>query len=178
MKGSTKKNAELEKAIADLNNRLTQKESELTALNAQLASLNTQVVQLQTSVGTLTADNAAKAQDIQDKTTALHTAYYVIGKSGELKDAKVIDKKGGLLGIGKTAELSPNVDNSKFTRIDYTQTATIPVNCDGMQIITSHPSDSYTLEKDEKKKNRVLNIIITNPDKFWSASKYLVVLKD
>ena len=47
-----------------------------------------------------------------------------------------------------------------------------------MKIITSHPSESYTLEKDAAKKDKVKNIVITNPDKFWSASKYLVVVKD
>ena len=89
-------------------------------------------------------------------------------------ESKLIDKSGGLLGIGRTPKLSENFDKEKFTRIDYTQVLIIPVNSDGIKIITVHPSDSYTLDKE---KNMVKNIVITNADKFWSASKYLVVIK-
>jgi len=178
LKTSGNKNAQLEKAIATLNEQLNQKNIELTALNEKLTGLNAQVVQLQTSVVELTADNAVKSQTISEETAALHTAYYVVGKVKDLQEAKLIDRKGGLLGIGKTSKLSSNFDNSKFTRIDITQTNTIPVNGDDIKIVTSHPSDSYTLDKDPKKKDMVRNIIISNPEKFWSSSKHLVVIKD
>ena len=108
---------------------------------------------------------------------ALHTAYFVVGKSNDLQDAKIIDRKGGLLGIGRTSKLSQDFDNSKFTRIDYTVTNNIAINSD-MKIVTSHPTNSYTLEKDTKDNDLVKNIVITNPELFWSASKYLVVIKD
>ena len=177
LKNSGSKNAALEKMISTLNDQLTQKNLELTFLNEKLNSLNAQVAQLETSVNALTVENAAKTQTIAEETAALHTAYYIVGNSKDLQEAKLIDRKGGLLGIGKTSKLSENFDNSKFTRIDYTQTGTIAVNSE-MKIITSHPSDSYTLDTDIKDKDKVKNIVITNPEKFWSASKYLVVVKD
>jgi uncharacterized coiled-coil protein SlyX len=177
LKSSSHKNVQLEKMIATLNNQLCEKDLELDDLNAKLNALNAQVALLQTSVDTLTAQNNVQSQTIADKTTALHTAYYIVGKSKELQDAKIIDKKGGMLGIGKTAKLNGDFDNSKFTRIDYTQTVSITVNSD-MKMITSHPSDSYTLDKDAKDKDLVKNIEITNPEKFWSTSKYLVIVKD
>ena len=177
LKGSSNKNVELEKMIATINNQLNQKNTELVALNEKLNGLNTQVAQLQISVSTLTDEGNAKSQIIAEETRALHTAYFVVSKSNELQDAKIIDRQGGLLGIGRTSKLSGDFDNSKFTRIDYTQTGTIPVNSE-MKIITSHPSDSYTLDKDARDKDIVKTIVITNPEKFWSASKYLVVVKD
>ncbi|HLG36125.1 MAG TPA: hypothetical protein VI757_14695 [Bacteroidia bacterium] len=177
VKNSTHKNKELENMIATINSQLAQKNVELTALNEKLNTLNAQVAQLQTSVTTLTAEGEAKSQTIAEDTKALHTAYFVVGNSNELQDAKIIDRKGGLLGIGRTSQLSGDFDNNKFTRIDYTQTGTIIVNSE-MKMVTSHPSDSYTLDKDGKNKDKVKNIVITNPEKFWSASKYLVVVKD
>ena len=123
------------------------------------------------------ARNGAQSQTIADETMALHTAYFVVGKSNDLQDAKIIDRKGGLLGIGRTSKLSQDFDNSKFTRIDYTVTNNIAINSD-MKIVTSHPTNSYTLEKDTKDNDLVKNIVITNPELFWSASKYLVVIKD
>ena len=177
IKNSSSKNAQLEKMIATLNDQLSKKDMELTDLNTKLNALNAQVATLEISVDTLTARNGAQSQTIAEETMALHTAYFVVGKSNELQDAKIIDRKGGLLGIGRTSKLSEDFDNSKFTRIDYTQTNNIVVNSD-MKIVTSHPSNSYTLEKDTKDKDLVRNIVITNPELFWSASKYLVVIKD
>ena len=177
IKKSSGKNVQLEKMIATLKDQLAKKDIELTELNTKLNSLNAQVATLETAVDTLLAVNGAQSQTIAEETMALHTAYFVVGKSNDLQDANIIDKKGGLLGIGRTSKLSQDFDNSKFTRIDYTQTSSIAINSD-MKIVTSHPSNSYTLEKDMKDKDLVKNIIITNPELFWSASKYLVVIKD
>ena len=88
---------------------------------------------------------------------------------------KIINKTGGLLGIGRTSQIDPNIDNSKFTRIDYTKVNDIDLNSTGAKIITAHPSDSYALDKNHGK---TINLMINDPEKFWSASKYLVVIQD
>ena len=168
----------MEKAIATLNDQLTSKDVELTALNERLNNLNAEVAQLQTSVITLSEENMVKAQTINEETKALHTAYYVVGKTKELEEAKLIDKRGGLLGMGKTAKLSADLDNSKFTRIDYTETTSVNVNGENAHVVTSHPTNSYTWDKDANDKNKVNNLVITNPEMFWSSSKYLVIIKD
>lgn len=176
-RSSSNKNVQLEKAIAQLNDQLAEKNAELAELNVKLAGLDARVAQLEIVVDTLTAQNTAQATTIANETEALHTAYFIVGKSGDLKDAKVIDRQGGLLGIGRTSMLKNDFDNSKFTKIDYTQTNIITVNSD-MKIITNHPSGSYQLVMDEKDKKMVKNILIINPETFWSSSKYLVVVKD
>ena len=168
LKNSSNRNAQLEKTIATMYDQLQQKNVELTMMNEMLNGLYAEVVQLQVTVGDLT-------QTVSEQSTALHTAYYVIGKQKDLKRTKVIDRKGGLLGIGRTSKISDEVDNKRFTRIDYIETTVIPVNCSDVKIVTSHPSDSYTLEKENKK--MIKNLVITNPEKFWSASKYLVIVK-
>jgi len=175
LKGSSKLNNKLKETIATLNEQIQQKDRELAALNEKLLALNAQVAQLQTSVDTLTAQNNRRASTIADNTIAMHTAYYVVGRSKDLQAAKLIDRKGGLLGLGKTSRISSSIDNSKFTRIDYTQTSTIPVNSKGVSIITAHPADSYKLDTDPGNKNHVKNLVITNPEKFWGTSKYLVI---
>lgn len=175
LKKSGNKIAHFETMIQTLNEQIAQKDRELADLNDKLNSLNTQVAQLQTSVDTLTRTTMAQSKTIDEQTTSLHTAYFVVGKSKDLQTMKVIDKTGGLLGIGKTSKLSSNFDNNKFTRIDYVQTSTIPIDSKGAKVITTHPSDSYTLNKE---KDKVVSLSITNAEKFWSASKYLVVVKD
>ncbi|MCE3259401.1 MAG: hypothetical protein K0S12_1042 [Bacteroidetes bacterium] len=175
LKRSASKNKKLEETIATLTDQLAQKDSELAALNEKLTSLNAQVAQLQTSLDTLNALNNSQSQTIAANTAALHTAYYLVGKSKDLVEAKVIDKKGGLLGIGKTAKLNENFNREKFTKIDYTQVSNIPVNSKKAKIITNHPTDSYRLDLDPSDKDVVKAIVITDAEKFWSVSKYLVV---
>lgn len=178
LKKSTDKNGTLAKTIATLNQQLVQKNTELTELNEKITALNLQVGVLQTYVADLTDLNIQKNNTIAQNTAALHTAYYIVGKSKDLVEAKLIDRKGGLLGLGKTSKLSADLDSSKFTRIDYTQVSIIEINGKDAKLITSHPSNSYTMEKSALDKDLVKSITITNPEKFWSASKYLVVIKD
>ncbi|MBL7922366.1 MAG: hypothetical protein JNJ40_18770 [Bacteroidia bacterium] len=172
LKRSNTKNAQLEKTIATLTNQLAVKDQELAALNQRLVDLDAQVAQLKTSVDTLSQQGVAKSTLIAERTTALHTAYYRVDDKKELRKAKLIERKGGVLGLGRTSQLNKDLDKSKFTQIDYTQTTTIPVNSKDFKMITPHPSDSYKLDKTDKLVNCIL---ITNPEKFWSESKYLVV---
>ncbi len=172
LKRSNNKNAQLEKTIATLTNQLAVKDQELAALNQRLSDLDAQVAQLKTSVDTLSSQGVAKSTLIAERTTALHTAYYRVDDKKELRKAKLIERKGGVLGLGRTSQLNKDLDKSKFTQIDYTQTTTIPVNSKDFKMITPHPSDSYKLDKTDKLVNCIL---ITNPEKFWSESKYLVV---
>jgi uncharacterized coiled-coil protein SlyX len=173
-KNSVKIN-EFQKMIASLNEQIAEKNNTLTSLNEQLLASNAHVTQLQTSVDTLMNNNSSQTKTIAAQITSIHTAFYVIGKSKELQNMKVIDKTGGLLGIGKTAKLNSDFDKNNFTKIDYTHVTNIPINSKKAKIVTSHPSDSYVLEKGTEH-DEYTNIRITQPEKFWSESKYLVIV--
>lgn len=174
LKKSERKNVALENTTILLNEQLKQKIKELKVLNDKISSLNLNVAQLQVCIDSLYIELNEQAQTIAETGAELRTAYYVVGESKDLVKAGLIDKEGGLLGMGRTAKLSDNLDNSKFTKIDYTQVTSIEVNGKNAKIITSHPDDSYTMNKTGKV---IDNITITNPEKFWSASKYLVITK-
>lgn len=171
---SNYKNKQLEMLITGLNNQIALKDSELNMLNEKLIALNTNLIQLQTNYDTLTAFSNTQKQIIADKTMAMHTAYYVVGQSKDLQNKKIIDRSGGVLGMGKTATPNPSsFNNGNFTQIDYTMVHKIDINSKKAKIITVHPTDSYKIIES---KDKVDSIVITNPDKFWSASKYLIVL--
>lgn len=169
LKSSNNKNEQLLKMIHALNDQLIQKDQELAELNEKLNSLNVQVAMLQTAVDTL--NNTVTGQ-----ANVMHTAYYVIGNSKDLQAAKIIDRSGGLLGIGKTARLSANFDNSKFTKIDSRQVESIAIDGKSIKIVTTHPAGSFRLDKDNKEV--IKSLVITDSKKFWSASNYLVIVKD
>ncbi len=175
LKGSNIKIAEFQKMIASLNEQIGEKDKQLADLNTKLASLNTQVEKLNTDVGTLTTTNTEKQKMIEDQTSKLHTAYYTTGTYKELQTKQVVNKEGGFLGIGKNKKMKTNFNSSEFTTIDITKTSTIPLDSKDAQVLTNHPTDSYTIEHKGK---TVSNLTITDPEKFWKASKYLVVVVD
>ena len=177
LKSSGRNNALLEKTIKTLTIQLSQKDYELCELNLKLDALNVKVTKLVATVDSLDSQNYIKSLIINAQTKDMQIAYYRIGEAKELREDKIIDRKGGVLGIGRTSELSEDFNTSTFTKIDYTKTTVIPVNGDGIKIITSHPTDSYKLDKDDTKKDRTTDLVILDPVKFWSASKYLVIVR-
>jgi hypothetical protein len=175
LNNSSRMNEQLKESIALLTEQLKRKDEELAELNDRLIDLNIRVVKLQTAVDSLETQNLAKTKTIEDNLNTLHTAYYLVGGSKALREAKITDKKGGLLGIGKTTKLNTNFDKDKFTRIDYTKTDKIPLNSENVKIVTNHPEGSYKLEIDPSDKDLVKNLIVTDPEKFWSVSRFLVI---
>jgi uncharacterized coiled-coil protein SlyX len=173
LKGYSLKVSQFKKMINSLNEQIAQQNNQLQELNTQLTSSNMQVAQLKTSVDTLTNNNSSQSNVIASQKQTINTAYYVIGKSKDLQEMQVIDKTGGLLGLGKTLKLKPDFNKDIFKRIDYTQVMTIPIHSKKAELLTTHPSDSYSLDKEN---DEYTNLRITQPEKFWSTSKYLVVI--
>lgn len=170
------KMAGFEKMITGLNEQIAAKDQELMVLNEQLTALNTRVATLNTTVDTLTAQGNAKASVIEKQTAAMHQAYYTTGTSKELIGKQVISKEGGFLGLGKSKELKNDFNTAAFTPIDITKTEKIELTAKDAELLTNHPSDSYKIERSENKE--VKDLLITDPDKFWRTSKFLVVVVD
>ena len=174
LKGSNYKIKQLEKSLASLQQQLEEKNTELAALNQKLAEMNVTVENLNTNVKTLTAQTEDQAKTIADKTTKLNTAYYTVGTYKELESKKVLNKTGCFLVIGKNKQMVNDFKPDAFNTIDLTQTKTIELNSKSASVVTTHPTSSYKIEK--KDKNHVTQLVITDPDQFWKASKYLVVM--
>ncbi|PKQ60563.1 hypothetical protein BZG01_20795 [Labilibaculum manganireducens] len=172
-------NSKLKKLIAGLKVQIEEKDKSINALSEQLAQLNVevdnlngQVTELNGTVVALNTENDSKAKTIEEQTTNLNTAHYVIGDIKELKLKQVVTSTGGILGIGATNKLNQKINPDNFSNIDITQTTTIPVSGKKVSLVTSHPSDSYRFEGTDKE---IEAITILDPNEFWKASKYLVV---
>jgi chromosome segregation ATPase len=170
-----RKISELQKLVNNLNLKMAEKDSELVKLNYQLADMKMNVENLNVTIDTLTAQNVVKESVIKEKTEKINTAYYIVGTYKELRDKKVLNKEGGFLGIGKNQKLINDFDGDAFTKIDITQTLTINLDCKEAKIITTHPANSYSFDKD---KDKVRSLTISDFDKFWGVSKYLVIVKN
>lgn len=160
--------SELEKTILELERSMGEKDVEIGALKEQLTSTNASLA----SMITMYQD---KEQLAEMQKNELNTAYYAVGSQKELRDNGILTKEGGFIGIGKVAKLNTaGMSMEYFKKVDITQLQTIPVGTKKAKLITSHPEGSYKLVGEGK----VDNISITDPAKFWSVSKYMVVQAD
>lgn len=165
---------ELEVMIANLNDQLAQKDSNIAILTGNINQLNSRIATVETDLNNSKAENQQKNQEIIEKTNRLHTAYFTVGTYKQLKEKNVITKEGGLLGVGSNKELVANFNVESFTRIDYTNTRIIDIISDKAEIISVHPTNSYKLIMNGK---QIMALEIIDPEKFWQASKYLVIVK-
>lgn len=177
LQSSKTNSTQLKKAVESLTKELTAKTQRIEELQAELASRNIRIQELDAAVtdltaakDELTAENEAKAKAVAEQDKALNTAWFVFGTKKELKDQKILSgtglfKKGEVLKDG-------DVNKDYFTQIDLRTTKEIKLYSKDADILTTHPAGSYKLEKDDKGQ---LTLKITNPQEFWSVSKYLVI---
>lgn len=163
--------AKLQAAIDKLTAQMKAKDNEIKELRSQLAQKDIRIVELGDSVAKVVAINEevqkakSEVEQIASKQDEmLNTAWYVYGTKKELKERKILED-GDVLKNG-------DFDAEYFTKIDIRNTTIIPVREKSAKILTTHPSDSYTFLKDSKGE---YTLRITDPAKFWSVSKYLVI---
>jgi len=174
LKNSNLKIDEFQKMVSQLNGQIAQRDSQVVALKEDLNKLNFSMTALNSSMDTLKMERTQLKSTIEDRTNSLNTAYYLVGTKKELLKDNVVMKTGGVVGINSSVELKPDFNESKFQRVDIRQMSEIPLNSKNMQFVTTHPAGTYQLEKNAN--GVVEKLKIVNPDKFWSASKYLVVM--
>lgn len=174
MQGASK---EMKATIANLKNQISEYQSTINTLKENLAAANIKIDELNQDIDSL---NTEMAQVSQEKEIAqeesinlaneLNTCYYAIGTKGELKEAKIIET--GFL--KKTKIMKADFEQGYFTTADKRTLTSIPTHAKKAKILTNQPASSYEIVEE----NSTKTIIITNPDKFWSLSNYLVIQVD
>jgi hypothetical protein len=154
-----------ENFILSLETMITEKDKEIYGLLGNLNDVNDELGSM------ITMYSAAKS-DVNQKNKKLNTAWYTAGTTKELVQKGVISNEGGFIGIGKMKKLSENFNTQNFSEVDITKLKMIKLEAQKVKLITTHVADSYSIMKNEEG----CSLYILNPEKFWSASKYLVVL--
>lgn len=177
LKGSKNNSAQLKKAVESLTQELVAKTQRIEELQTELASKNIRIQELDAAVTglstdkeMLTTENEAKSKTVSEQDKALNAGWFVFGTKKELKDQKILTntglfKKGQVLKDG-------DINKDYFTQVDVRTTKEIKLYSKDAEILTTQPTGSYALEKDDKGQ---LILKITNPKEFWSVSKYLVI---
>ena len=181
----------MKKTLSQLTNQLSRKETDLKQLRAELESKNIHIKELDETITGLNTDVATLKTDKENLTTEkenltkekenlqtesnqktetintqdkqLNTGWYVFGTKSELKAQRILD--GGKV-------LQGAFNKNYFTKIDIRVNKEIKLYSKSVRLLTAQPGSSYTLTTDT---NGQYVLRITDPQTFWSTSKYLVV---
>ena len=164
---------QLKKTIESLALQLEEKDKQLQQLRSELDSkdihimdLDEKIANLNTNVSNLSNESAKKTETINAQDKQIHSAWFVFGTKKELKEQQILVN-------GKV--LQGNFNKDYFTKVDIRVDKEIKLYSRSAKMLTSHPSSSYTLQRDA---NKQYVLRMTDPQLFWSTSKYLVILVD
>ena len=171
LKNSSIKATKLQKTIENLQSQIDVQAARIQELEASLAEKDAlieaqgdAIAGLSNDVASLTEENRAKNEKVQAQEKELNTAWFVFGTKSELKEQKILTS-GDVLKSG-------DFNKDYFTKIDIRYDKDIKFYSKSAQLLSTHPAGSYQLTKD---KQGLYEIHISDPQKFWSVSKYLVV---
>jgi len=156
-------------------------EAQLAAANTQIATLAGRVDTLTTEKGALESDKAALTDTVVNLTAYKNTVYYAIGTKDELMKKGIITKEGSkfLVFGGTRLEPARNLSPEAFTAIDKTTNTSIPLpRTDKKYKIVSRQSPTYLASGVSKDGKITGTVEIAQPEEFWSASKYLILVQD
>ncbi len=166
LKGSSSSNMTgYENFITTLETMLTERDKEIYSLLGNLNDVNDEL-------GAMISMYSAAKKEATTKNKKLNMAWYTAGTTKELIKKGVITNEGGIIGIGSMKKLSENFNTQNFSEVDISTLKVIKLRAQKVKLITTHLADSYSIVKTEEG----CSLYIQNAEKFWSASKYLVVL--
>lgn len=175
LKDSNAYAGKMQKTIAALKQQLVEKDEaiaklseELEKRNFQIDELKDNVDQLNVQVAELEEDSKAKAEEITEQTNKMNEAFVFIGDKKALKESGLA--QGGSL-FKKLKVDASNIDKSLFKKIDIRQQTAFSIPGSSVEILSQVPAKTYKLTKT----NNATTLTITDPDRFWSVSRFLII---
>ena len=185
-----KKIANLEAQLAGSRTQLKSVQKIVDRLKASLGEKETIMAELQDRLGIMSEtieeerriaerEIATREQTIQEKEDALdeaawdaNTIYYTVGKRSDLMKRGVIDRKGGILGIGRVTLVAKALETEDFTELNLLDTTEIRFKATkkGYSVLSNHVATTYSVEKDDKE----YVLTITDLENF-RKQKFLVI---
>jgi len=180
LKQSTNYNSTMQKSIDNLKFQLEDQQKTINNLTEQLEAAHIQIKNLNQSVDSLSTVNKnvtkekeaaqQESKKLTNEVNNLNVCYYVVGSKKELKAHKIIET--GFL--RKTKIMQGDYEMSYFTKADRRTLTEVPLHSKKVQLMTSHPKDSYEIVDH----GNVKTLHILNPSHFWEKSNFLVVKID
>lgn len=172
----TTKSDELQATITNLQETMEQQKTSIATLEAELTGAREQVA-------TLTTEKTVLTDTVSALTTRENSVYYVIGTKKDLKDRGIVREQGGtrFLIFTRTGEVIRPVDNldpSLFTSADRRSltTITMPDPNKEYEVVSDQNLTASNVPAEAKRRFRG-SLEITDPVRFWTTSKFLVIVE-
>ena len=165
---SSGQTAALRNTIERLNKEMEESGMRINDLQTELSRRDATIAQLSTNVTELSGHLEEQSVTIREQERSLNTAYFVFGTMNELKDQKILT--GGFLKTTKVLDGAFNQDY--FIEIDIRETTRIPLYDTKGKLWSTHPEGTYEFEKGA---DGNLTFVITDTQRFWSLTKYLII---
>ncbi len=153
--------------IETLSKQIEEKDAQIILQTKQIASLDEVVSNLKQEVSSLSTESSELKAKVADQEMELYSVYYIVGSKAELIEAGVMTK-GGLF---KSSKVSYQAEKDAFVKIDLRVISEINTNAKKAKVMSVHPKGTYAFVENDGE--MVLNI--SNPEKFWQQTKYLVI---
>jgi len=164
----TKEITSLKNTISRLNAEMQESSNRLVQLQEELARKDEQIALLAEDVTALAQEAEQQSSTIREQDKTLHTAYYVFGTAGELKDQKILS--GGFL--QPTRVLQDTFNKEYFLKIDIREVTQIPLYSPKGKLWSTHPEGTYEFVKGD---DGNLTFVITDTQRFWSLTKFMII---
>ena len=184
LKSAGLKSNVLQNKISRLTKDLKERTASIVALNGTLKEQEQDFKALEAKNTLLEHDGAKQALEIINKNTEisqlltvnkdLNQVHFVVGTYDELSTKGVLKKEGGFLMFGKKKTIVEEAEASQFSHIDGRQFRGLPFEGDKFEIVSKHPSSSFSVVEDENQDGKKY-LEILDAEEFWKLSKYLVV---
>jgi hypothetical protein len=180
---------ESQQRIKDLTNISDSLRSELAAtmqnLQGVIDNQKETIDALTLQVETLTAENVALKDTLENMSTINNTVYYVVGTKEELEQKGVIQEEGGarflfvLWKSGKTLVPSRNLDPNVFTVADRRHFLELPLPAADKEYRIVSRQDTSALETPPDHDGKLMGhqVKIADTARFWANSKYLIIVE-
>ena len=174
-KESNAKVAALEGQVTTMGRLIDELRKSLEEKETMLVELEQKVLQLQQVTEELKTTVAAKEAEVTGQEDKLATAWVVVGTKADLEKAGLVEKKGSILGLGGSWKQTGFFDEKLFRKIDVRKEMDFPFGAppDKVRVLSGHAKGSFELVADPPKGSLLK---VTDPDKFWQGSRYLIVL--
>jgi hypothetical protein len=122
--------------------------------------------------------NLKKVNKLEFMDSAVHVAYYKLGKEDDLIKQGLLMKTGGFLGfLGRVEVINPGFSDTSFHVLDTKEKTEFRLGAKSknVNLITPHPPRSYRMREIGGDSSL---ITVTNPVEFWKISDYMLVSVD
>lgn len=165
---------EFEKMVYSLNEQVEQKNIQIAQLNTDVERLSSDVNQLAGEVISVRQVVQEKEQIIERQTETINKVFYALGTVRELTENNILEKSGGVLGMGRTLKIRKDFNRDYFTETDMRGLSYIPLHTKKARIVSVHPQGSYRISGQKTADT----LYIDDRQEFWKASRYLLVVLD